>query len=98
MGQATANALYRSDDSGKDLSVAPELGSWLDDIANAGNANRLARRSGVEFCVVNPAILQHEPDEIVLVDFQRPGLVAVGVAQVNLADGKIGDFKTHRVH
>src|SRR5215813_8278697 len=98
MGQAAANALHWSDDSGKDLSIAPELSSRLGDIANAGNAHWLARRSGVELCLVNPTILQHEPDEIFPVHFQRPGLVAVGVAQVNLADGKIGDFKTHRVH
>src|SRR5215813_353552 len=97
MGQATANAQYRSDDSGKDLSIVTELSSRLDDIANAGNANWLARRNRVEFCLVNSPILQHEPHEIVLVHFQYPGLVAMGVAQVDLADGKICDFETHRV-
>src|SRR5262245_14582957 len=80
MRQAAANALHRSDDSGKDLSIASKLSSRLDDIANAGNANWLARRSGVELCLVNPAILQHAPHEIVLAHFQYPGLVAMGVA------------------
>src|SRR5215510_874788 len=98
MGQAVADALHRSDDSGKDLSIAPELSSRLDDIANAGNAHFLARRSRIELCLMNPPILQHEPYEILLVHFQCPGLVAMGVAQVDLADGKICDFKTHRVH
>ena len=97
MGQAAADALHRSDDSGKDLSIAPELSSRLDDIANAGNANWLARRNRVQSCLVNSPILQHEPHEIFLVHFQYPGLVAMGVAQVDLADGKICDFKTHRV-
>src|SRR5215468_10781707 len=97
MGQAAANALHRSKDSRKDLSIASELSSRLDDIANAGNAHRLARRSGVELCLVNPAILQHEPDEIVLIHFQCTRLVAMGVAKVDLPDGKICDFKTHRV-
>jgi hypothetical protein len=97
MGQATANAQHRSDDSGKDLSGTPELSSRLDDIANAGNANWLARRSRVELCLMNSPILQHEPYEILLVHFQCPGLVAMVVAQVDLADGKICDFKTHRV-
>src|SRR5262245_46621768 len=98
MGQATANAMHRSDDSGKDLSGTSELSSRLDDIANAGNANWLARRNRVESCLVNSPILQHEPLEIFLVHFQYPGLVAIGVAQVDLADGKICDFKTHGVH
>ena len=80
MGQATANAQHRSDDSGKDLSVASELSSRLGDIANAGNAHRLARRSRVEFCLTNPAILEHEPDEILPVHFQCPALVAMRVA------------------
>src|SRR5262245_17368093 len=97
MGQAIANALHRSDDSGKDLSVAPELSSWLDDVANAGNTHCLARGSRVEFCLVNPAILQHEPHEIFLIHFQCTRLVAMEVAKENLADGKIRDFKTHRV-
>src|SRR5215510_15280851 len=97
MGQAAANALHRSDDSGKDLSIAPELSSRLDDIANACNTHWLARRSDVKLCLVNPAILQHEPHQIFPVHFQRPGLVAMRVAQVDLADGKVCDFKTHRV-
>jgi hypothetical protein len=77
MGQATANALHRRDDSGKDLSVASELSSWLGEIANAGNADRLARRSRVESCLMNPAILEHEPNEILPVHFQCPALVAM---------------------
>src|SRR5262245_36070979 len=95
MGQATANAVHRSDDSGKDLSGTPELSSRLDDIANAGNANWFARRNRVESCLVNSPILQHEPHEIFLVRFQYPGLVAIAVAQIDLADGKICHFETH---
>src|SRR5215813_3192935 len=97
MRQATANALHRSDYSGKDLSGTPELSSRLDDIANAGNANWLARRNRVESCLVNSPILQHKPHQSFPVHFQHPGLVAMRVAQVDLADGKVCDFKTHRV-
>src|SRR5262249_35923959 len=97
MGQPAANALHRSNDSGKNLSGTPELSSRLDDIANAGNTHRLARRNRVESCLVNSPILQHEPHEIFLVHFQYPGLVAIGVAQVDLADGKSCHFETHKV-
>src|SRR5262249_11424714 len=98
MGQAAANALHPSNDSGKDLSASSGLNSLLADSGNAGMAPGPARRSGVELCLVNRAIRQHEPHQSFPVHFQHPGLVAMRVAQVDLADGKVCDFKTHRVH